>query len=267
MVSEFRTFHLSFGEDTFVYNLCLLCSDILGDYWTDSPVTVLPIYQELIAAGLRIWVFRCHNNSFFFFLHSIIPFCLFIYMMNQPSLCHSGNADSVVPVSATRRSLDALKLPTITNWHPWYDNKKVFPPFSFHHFKVSKVTRSFFYHFCCWWKKGWWMEPSIQGTYICNHKWSWTWGTTSSAKTSFYTFQSISGKQGNAELNLQLSSSIIKNRWTTLLSLHHRYKNRNKSKNKRENFLNTYYLNPSIYTSETNFWRFFSYSSQVMLLP
>ncbi|KAL4189151.1 hypothetical protein AMTRI_Chr08g205550 [Amborella trichopoda] len=37
----------------------------------------------------------------------------------------SGDTDSVVPVTATRYSLDALKLPTLTNWYPWYDNGKV----------------------------------------------------------------------------------------------------------------------------------------------
>ncbi|KAG8046034.1 hypothetical protein GUJ93_ZPchr0008g13017 [Zizania palustris] len=34
------------------------CSDDLFDYWKDSPRSMLPIYRELIAAGLRIWVFR-----------------------------------------------------------------------------------------------------------------------------------------------------------------------------------------------------------------
>lgn len=150
-----------------------------------------------------------------------------------------------------------LNFPPLLIGIPGMTTKRYFLHFLFITSKSPKWQQVFFTIFAVDEKKGWWMEPSIQGTYICNHKWSWTWGTTSSAKTSFYTFQSISGKQGNAELNLQLSSSIIKNRWTTLLSLHHRYKNRNKSKNKRENFLNTYYLNPSIYTSETNFWRFF----------
>ncbi|XVE68942.1 hypothetical protein DITRI_Ditri09bG0110500 [Diplodiscus trichospermus] len=70
------------------------CSDIVGNYWADSPLSMLPIYKELIAAGLRIWVY-------------------------------SGDTDSVVPVTATRYSIDALKLPTITNWYPWYDNGKV----------------------------------------------------------------------------------------------------------------------------------------------
>ncbi|XP_043693484.1 serine carboxypeptidase-like 27 [Telopea speciosissima] len=70
------------------------CSAIVGNYWADSPLTMLPIYQELIAAGLKIWVF-------------------------------SGDTDAVVPVTATRYSIDALKLPTIINWYPWYDNGKV----------------------------------------------------------------------------------------------------------------------------------------------
>ncbi|KDP25725.1 hypothetical protein JCGZ_23946 [Jatropha curcas] len=70
------------------------CSDIVGNYWADAPLSMLPIYKELIAAGLKIWVY-------------------------------SGDTDAVVPVTATRYSIDALKLPTITNWSPWYDNGKV----------------------------------------------------------------------------------------------------------------------------------------------
>lgn len=70
------------------------CSDLVGNYWTDSPVSMLPIYKELIAAGLKIWVY-------------------------------SGDTDAVVPVTATRYSLDALKLPTVTNWYPWYDKGRV----------------------------------------------------------------------------------------------------------------------------------------------
>ncbi|MBA0872168.1 hypothetical protein Goshw_008369 [Gossypium schwendimanii] len=70
------------------------CSDMVGNYWTDAPLSMLPIYKELIAAGLRIWVY-------------------------------SGDTDAVVPVTATRYSIDALKLPTVINWYPWYDNGKV----------------------------------------------------------------------------------------------------------------------------------------------
>lgn len=34
------------------------CSDVIRGGWTDSPSSMLPIFKELIAAGLRIWVFR-----------------------------------------------------------------------------------------------------------------------------------------------------------------------------------------------------------------
>ncbi|GJN05737.1 hypothetical protein PR202_ga23398 [Eleusine coracana subsp. coracana] len=70
------------------------CSDPLFEYWKDSPRSMLPIYRELIAAGIRILVF-------------------------------SGDADSVVPLTATRYSIDALYLPTLTNWYPWYDDEEV----------------------------------------------------------------------------------------------------------------------------------------------
>jgi hypothetical protein len=38
---------------------------------------------------------------------------------------HSGDTDAVVPVTATRYSISALKLPTLMNWYPWYDHGKV----------------------------------------------------------------------------------------------------------------------------------------------
>ncbi|KAF3333617.1 serine carboxypeptidase 2-like protein [Carex littledalei] len=66
------------------------CSDTVWTYWSDSPSSMFPIYQELIDAGLRIWVF-------------------------------SGDTDSVVPLTSTRYSIDALNLPTTTSWYAWYD--------------------------------------------------------------------------------------------------------------------------------------------------
>ena len=33
-------------------------SDTINNHWGDSPKSMLPIYRELIAAGLRVWVFR-----------------------------------------------------------------------------------------------------------------------------------------------------------------------------------------------------------------
>ncbi|CAO2144832.1 unnamed protein product [Urochloa humidicola] len=67
-----------------------LCSDPLYDNWmTDKPISMLPIYRELIGAGLKVWVF-------------------------------SGDTDTAVPLSSTRRSLAALRLPVKTSWYPWY---------------------------------------------------------------------------------------------------------------------------------------------------
>ncbi|RWR91217.1 serine carboxypeptidase 24 [Cinnamomum micranthum f. kanehirae] len=70
------------------------CSDVLIKSWKDSQFSMLPTYKELIAAGLRIWVF-------------------------------SGDTDSVVPVTATRFSLNHLKLPVKTRWYPWYSGNEV----------------------------------------------------------------------------------------------------------------------------------------------
>ncbi|MCI02453.1 serine carboxypeptidase II-2, partial [Trifolium medium] len=53
--------------------------------WKDSPRTVLDIYRELIPTGLRIWIF-------------------------------SGNTDAVIPVTSTRYTIAALKLPTVSPW-------------------------------------------------------------------------------------------------------------------------------------------------------
>ncbi|KAL6324573.1 hypothetical protein AAG906_013385 [Vitis piasezkii] len=59
---------------------------------TKIPTDGLP--AEMIAAGLRVWVF-------------------------------SGDVDSVVPVTATRYSLAHLKLATKIPWYPWYVKKQV----------------------------------------------------------------------------------------------------------------------------------------------
>ncbi|WVZ50420.1 hypothetical protein U9M48_001673 [Paspalum notatum var. saurae] len=67
----------------------LICNEGIYNNWTDTAVSVLPIYKELIAVGLKVWVL-------------------------------SGDTDTAVPVSSTRRSLAALGLPVKTNWYPWY---------------------------------------------------------------------------------------------------------------------------------------------------
>ncbi|TKW01906.1 hypothetical protein SEVIR_8G209200v4 [Setaria viridis] len=68
-----------------------MCNNPIYDNWTTiTPnVSMIPIYKELIGAGLKIWVF-------------------------------SGDTDTAVPLSSTRRSLAALGLPVKTSWYPWY---------------------------------------------------------------------------------------------------------------------------------------------------
>ncbi|KAI3803182.1 hypothetical protein L1987_31331 [Smallanthus sonchifolius] len=63
------------------------CSDFVGGYWTDFPLSLLPFYKELIAVGLRVWMFSSDTNA-------------------------------VVPLTATRYSIGALNLSTIANWYP-----------------------------------------------------------------------------------------------------------------------------------------------------
>lgn len=70
------------------------CSRVLIRNWKDSQLSMLPTYKQLIAAGLRIWVF-------------------------------SGDTDSVVPVTATRFSLHRLNLTVKTRWYPWYSGNQV----------------------------------------------------------------------------------------------------------------------------------------------
>ena len=39
----------------------------------------------------------------------------------------SGDVDSVVPVTSTRNSIEAMNLPIVIPWHPWYDHDQVSP--------------------------------------------------------------------------------------------------------------------------------------------
>ncbi|KAJ8900275.1 hypothetical protein K2173_024915 [Erythroxylum novogranatense] len=64
------------------------CSDLIVN-WLDSPETIIPLLQECMANGLRVWIF-------------------------------SGDIDGRVPVTSTEYSLKAMKLPVKTKWHPWY---------------------------------------------------------------------------------------------------------------------------------------------------
>ncbi|CAL0304360.1 unnamed protein product [Lupinus luteus] len=65
-----------------------LCSDVITK-WVDSSSTVLPLITQFLNNGLRVWIF-------------------------------SGDIDGRVPVTSTKYSIDRLKLPIQTGWHPWF---------------------------------------------------------------------------------------------------------------------------------------------------
>jgi serine carboxypeptidase-like clade 2 len=86
-----KSLHASDGVNLKNWSICNM--EIFNN-WTGSNPSVLPIYEKLIAGGLRIWVY-------------------------------SGDTDGRVPVLATRYSLNALELPIKTAWRPWYHEKQV----------------------------------------------------------------------------------------------------------------------------------------------
>uniref|UniRef100_A0A803LRX6 Uncharacterized protein n=1 Tax=Chenopodium quinoa TaxID=63459 RepID=A0A803LRX6_CHEQI len=62
--------------------------------WSDSPSSILPTIKELIAKGLRIWIF-------------------------------SGDNDGRIPVTSTRYTLRKLRLKTVQEWTAWYTSSQV----------------------------------------------------------------------------------------------------------------------------------------------
>ncbi|CAH2051017.1 unnamed protein product [Thlaspi arvense] len=69
------------------------CSEVLQK-WEDSPPTILPLLQEIMANGLRLWVY-------------------------------SGDVDGRVPITSTKYSLNKLMLPVKTAWYPWFLDEEV----------------------------------------------------------------------------------------------------------------------------------------------
>ncbi|KAJ4822923.1 hypothetical protein Tsubulata_048763 [Turnera subulata] len=62
--------------------------------WTDMPETILPTIKQLMASGIRIWVY-------------------------------SGDVDSVVPVTSSRYAINTFNLTVQEAWRPWYTSKEV----------------------------------------------------------------------------------------------------------------------------------------------
>ncbi|KAL3732643.1 hypothetical protein ACJRO7_029311 [Eucalyptus globulus] len=65
------------------------CNDDIQKNWRDSPSTIIPLLQEVMSTGLRLWVY-------------------------------SGDTDAVVPVTSTQRSLSKMSLRTKNPWSPWF---------------------------------------------------------------------------------------------------------------------------------------------------
>ncbi|CAK7347587.1 unnamed protein product [Dovyalis caffra] len=62
--------------------------------WTDSPTTILPTMKQLMAIGIRVWMY-------------------------------SGDIDSVVSVTTSRYAINTFNLPVETAWRPWYTSNEV----------------------------------------------------------------------------------------------------------------------------------------------
>ncbi|GFP82754.1 serine carboxypeptidase-like 40 [Phtheirospermum japonicum] len=71
-----------------------LCNNVLFRKWQDGPATVLPLLKDIMASGLRVWLY-------------------------------SGDVDGNVPVTSTQQTIKQMKLPTEISWHPWYHSKEV----------------------------------------------------------------------------------------------------------------------------------------------
>ncbi|XP_058223495.1 serine carboxypeptidase 1-like [Rhododendron vialii] len=68
------------------------CSNVINQNWADSPSTVLPTIKQLIASGIRLWVY-------------------------------SGDVDGVIPVTSSRYAINTFKLPVTNAWRAWYSSR------------------------------------------------------------------------------------------------------------------------------------------------
>ncbi|GKA08530.1 serine carboxypeptidase II-3-like protein, partial [Tanacetum coccineum] len=64
------------------------CNWCLLDDWKDMPFTVLPVIKDLMASGIRVWIY-------------------------------SGDRDAKCSVTSTKLSINKLKPSIKTPWYPW----------------------------------------------------------------------------------------------------------------------------------------------------
>ncbi|XP_073123378.1 serine carboxypeptidase 1-like [Henckelia pumila] len=70
------------------------CNNTIFTNWKDMPVSILPTIKELMANGIRVWIY-------------------------------SGDIDGRVPVTSTRYSMAKIGAEILTPWYPWYSNGEV----------------------------------------------------------------------------------------------------------------------------------------------
>lgn len=70
------------------------CNSYINSNWQDQPDSVLPVIQELMGSGIRVWIY-------------------------------SGDTDAVVPVTTTRYAMKKLGVSVKTEWYPWYYQNEV----------------------------------------------------------------------------------------------------------------------------------------------
>ncbi|CAA0827237.1 Serine carboxypeptidase-like 40 [Striga hermonthica] len=86
-----KELHANIANTSYVWQNC---SDVVLNNWNQSSFTVIPILKEIMANGIRLWIY-------------------------------SGDIDGVVPVTSTQLSIKKMKLHIQTRWHPWYLQEEV----------------------------------------------------------------------------------------------------------------------------------------------
>ena len=101
----------------------------LNIFWNLDMLTITDCINNIFkinrkkAPILLICVFPCKNTTRLF-LHFRQFFLMFLSFSFLPHF-DSGDTDAVIPVTSTRYSIDALKLPTVRPWRAWYDDGQV----------------------------------------------------------------------------------------------------------------------------------------------
>ncbi|KAJ0463481.1 putative carboxypeptidase D [Helianthus annuus] len=85
----------------------LIIRDIVGGYWTNSPLSMLPIYKELIVACLQVWVFRSWLEMC---VTSLTVMCLVLWMFLKKNLLtyHSQMVRGTLKCGNMKRDRNSL---------------------------------------------------------------------------------------------------------------------------------------------------------------